>query len=161
MNGHSNNDDKPAGSGSQASEVKKAAEAAAQSEANEAASAAVKCDPSDDPKEVTIYRGLDATSPSQFRVDPDGVSTFETPSAGKKMQLPIKVRYKGEKKEGTEGELLDNDLKAQGGKAVYTPSHGGEGHWSLQFPGKSDDEVKKILSSTAKKKAVKTSDLPI
>jgi hypothetical protein len=66
------------------------------------------------------------------------------------MQLPIGLAYTGEKKSGTVGLLLDPKLQELGGIATYTPQFGGEGHWSIIFPGLSVEEMKKAMSQYAK-----------
>jgi len=100
----------------------------------------------DPPKEITLFRGLNSTAPSAFRVDPDGVSTFEVPSTTHKANLPIRAIYQGEKVPGTIATLPD----IKGGIAVYTPEHGGPLHWSLRFAGKSEQQIKDTLSQVAK-----------
>ena len=105
---------------------------------------------SDDNSEIiTVYRGINGTNPGAFRVDPDGVSTFEIPPPGFAFIVAFRVRYDRPKVQGKEGFLIDPEL--QGGTATYTPQHGGEGHWSLNFPGNSTEEIKKLLSEFAKK----------
>jgi hypothetical protein len=101
----------------------------------------------DDWDVITVYRGLNGTSPSAFRVDRDGVSVFETPPTGYKFVVGFLLRYKKPKLPNTVGVLLASVLKA--GTATYTPQWG-EGHWSLNFPGKTEDEIKKLLSEFAK-----------
>jgi hypothetical protein len=44
-------------------------------------------------EEITVYRGVNATNPGAFRVDPDGVSVFETLPAGYKFAIPFRLRY--------------------------------------------------------------------
>lgn len=46
---------------------------------------------------LTLYRGLNGTNPSAFRVDEDGVSVFEKPLPDYKFNLPIRARYEGKK----------------------------------------------------------------
>lgn len=96
---------------------------------------------------LMLYRGLNGTNPSAFRVDKDGVSVFENPLPDYKFNLPISVIYQGEKVAGTLAELLVPLLI--GGIAEYTPQFG-EGHWSLRFPGLEVSEVKDLLSKYAK-----------
>ncbi len=88
---------------------------------------------------LTLYRGLNGTNPSAFRVDEDGVSLFENPLPDYKFNLPIRAVYQGEKVAGTIAEIAEPMLK--GGIAEYTPQFG-EGHWSLHFPGLENQESK-------------------
>jgi hypothetical protein len=80
---------------------------------------------------LTLFRGLNGTNPSAFRVDEDGVSVFENPLPDCKFNLPIRAVYEGEKIPGTIAEIIEPMLK--GGIAEYTPQFG-ESHWSLRFP---------------------------
>lgn len=96
---------------------------------------------------LALYRGLNGTNPSAFRVDEDGVSVFEFPIEGYKFNLPIRARYKGEKTAGTIAELIEPTLKE--GFAEFTPQFG-DGHWSLKFPDLSPTVIKGILSKYAK-----------
>lgn len=96
---------------------------------------------------LTLYRGLNGTNPSAFRVDEDGVSVFESPLDDYKFNLPIRAVYHDEKVAGTIAELLEPML--HGGVAEYTPQFG-EGHWSLRFSGMDVHEVKNLLSKYAK-----------
>lgn len=73
---------------------------------------------------------------------------FEFPSPTHRMNLPIQAIYYGLKVEGTIGTLVDPALS--GGQAVYTPSLGGVGHWSLRFPNSSEQQIKQTLSNFAK-----------
>lgn len=96
---------------------------------------------------LTLYRGLNGTNPSAFRVDEDGVSVFENPLPDYKFNLPIRALYQDEKVAGTIAEIIEPML--QGGIAEYTPQFG-EGHWSLRFPDLEKQEVKILLSKYAK-----------
>ena len=96
---------------------------------------------------ITLYRGLNGTNPSAFRVDQDGVSVFEYPLPDYKFNLPISAIYQGEKVAGTVAHLHLPLLK--GGIAEYTPQFG-SGHWSLRFPDLEVFEVKNLLSKYAK-----------
>ena len=96
---------------------------------------------------LTLYRGLNATSPSAFRVDEDGISVFENPLSDYKFNLPIRVNCEGEQVAGVIAEIIEPIL--QGGIAEYTPQFG-EGHWSLRFPDLDIQEVKILLSKYAK-----------
>jgi hypothetical protein len=60
---------------------------------------------------LTLYRGLNGTNPSAFRVDEDGVSVFENELEGYKFNLPIKIIFEGEKTSGTVAKILDEELK--------------------------------------------------
>ncbi len=96
---------------------------------------------------LTLYRGLNGTNPSAFRLDQDGVSLFEQSLSGYKYNLPIRAIYRGEKISGMLAEITEPMLK--GGIAEYTPQFG-EGHWSLRFPNLSGQEIKNLLSKYAK-----------
>jgi len=96
---------------------------------------------------LTLYRGLNGTNPSAFRVDEDGVSVFEKPLPDYKFNLPVNVIYQGEKVSGTLAQVVLPMLK--GGVAEYTPQFG-DGHWSLRFPDLKVFEVKNLLSKYAK-----------
>lgn len=97
---------------------------------------------------LTLYRGLNGTNPSAFRVDEDGVSVFENPLPDYKFNLPIRaVYYEGEKVSGIIAKIIEPMLK--GGIAEYTPQFG-EGHWSLRFPELKTQDVKILLSQYAK-----------
>ena len=95
----------------------------------------------------TLYRGLNGTNPSAFRVDEDGVSVFENSLPDYKFNLPMCAVYQEEKMAGIIAEIIEPLL--QGGIAEYTPQFG-EGHWSLRFPGLEKQEVKILLSKYAK-----------
>lgn len=96
---------------------------------------------------LTLFRGLNGTNPSAFRVDADGVSVFESELANYKFNLPIRVVYAGEKTAGTVARLIETALPAA--IAEYTPQYG-EGHWSLRFPGLDRAQTKEALSRFAK-----------
>lgn len=96
---------------------------------------------------LTLYRGLNGTNPSAFRVDEDGVSVFENSLPDYKYNLPIHISYQGEKVSGTLAQLVTPMLKD--GIAEYTPQFG-DGHWSLRFSGLEVFEVKNLLSQYAK-----------
>jgi len=97
--------------------------------------------------EITLYRGLNGTNPSSFRVDEDGVSVFEFPIEGYKFNLQIRAIYKDEKTAGTIAELIKPTLTK--GFAEFTPQFG-EGHWSFKFPDLGSFEIKEMLSRYAK-----------
>jgi hypothetical protein len=71
---------------------------------------------------LTLYRGLNGTNPSAFRVDEDGVSVFENPLPDYKFNLPIRAVYEGEKAAGVIAKIIEPLLK--GGIAEYTPRFG-------------------------------------
>jgi hypothetical protein len=56
--------------------------------------------------ELTLYRGLNGTNPSAFRVNKDGVSVFENPLLDYKFNLPIRAIYEGEKIAGVLAEII-------------------------------------------------------
>ncbi len=96
---------------------------------------------------LTLYRGLNGTNPSAFRVDDDGVSVFENPLPDYKFHLPIRAVYEGEKAAGKIAKITEPILEK--GVAEYTPQFG-EGHWSLRFPELEAQDVKSLLSKYAK-----------
>lgn len=96
---------------------------------------------------LTLYRGLNGTNPSAFRIDEDGVSVFENPLPDYKFNLPMRAAYKGEKVSGVTAEIIEPILK--GGIAQYTPQFGA-GHWSLRFPDLEAQDIKNLLSKFAK-----------
>lgn len=96
---------------------------------------------------LTLYRGLNGTNPSAFRVDIDGVSVFENPLPEYKFNLPIRAVYRGEKPAGVLAQIIEPDL--QGAIAEHTPQFG-EGHWSLRFPDLEISEIENLLSKYAK-----------
>ncbi len=98
---------------------------------------------------LTLYRGLNGTNPSAFRVDEDGVSVFEFPLTDYKFNLSLRVIYQGEKEAAIIAEVMEPML--QGGIAEYTPRFG-DRHWSLRFPGVETETVKNLLSKYAKTK---------
>lgn len=96
---------------------------------------------------LTLYRGLNGTNPSAFRVDNDGISVFEHQLSDYKCNLPIRIYYTGEKVSGIVAEIIEPMLRD--GIAEYTPQFG-EGHWSLRFPDLEIQDVKNLLSAYAK-----------
>lgn len=96
---------------------------------------------------LTLFRGLNGTNPSAFRVDADSISVFEIPLEGYKFNLPIRAVYRGEKTAGTIAEIVETAL--HGAIAEYTPRYG-EGHWSLKFRNLDAQQTKEILSKFAK-----------
>ncbi len=96
---------------------------------------------------LTLFRGLNGTNPSAFRVDDDGLSVFENPLPDYKFNLPVRVVYRGEKISGIIAEVIEQMLA--GGIAEYTPQFG-ENHWSLRFPDLEVQDVKDLLSKYAK-----------
>ena len=96
---------------------------------------------------LTLYRGLNGTNPSAFRVDEDGVSVFESSLPDYKFNLPISAVYQGEKVAGVVARIIEPMLK--GGIAEYTPQFGA-GHWSLRFPDLEAQDTRNLLSKFAK-----------
>lgn len=96
---------------------------------------------------LTLYRGLNGTNPSAFRVDADGVSVYENSSRQYKYNLPIRVVYRGEKIVGTLAVIIETML--ENGIAEYTPQFG-DAHWSLRFPNLETPDIKILLSNYAK-----------
>ena len=56
---------------------------------------------------LTLYRGLNGTNPSAFRVDKDGVSVFENPLPDYKYNLQIRAVYRNEKVVGTIAVIIE------------------------------------------------------
>lgn len=96
---------------------------------------------------LTLYRGLNGTNPSAFRVDEDGVSMFENPLPDYKFNLTMNAVYEGEKVAGIVAQIVEPLL--EGGIAEYTPQFV-EGHWSLRFSGLEAQDIKNLLSKYAK-----------
>ncbi|MBA2735490.1 MAG: hypothetical protein H0U50_01755 [Pyrinomonadaceae bacterium] len=96
---------------------------------------------------LTLFRGLNGTNPSAFRVDEDGVSVFENPLPDYKFNLPIRAVVQNEKIAGVIAEIIEPMLK--GGIAEYTPKSG-KNHWSLRFPDLEAQDIKILLSKYAK-----------
>lgn len=96
---------------------------------------------------LTLFRGLNGTNPSAFRVDEDGISVFENALDDYKYNLQIHAEFEGDKVAGVIAEITDSDLA--GGIAEFTPQFG-EGHWSLRFPDLDVPETKNLLSKYAK-----------
>ena len=107
---------------------------------------------------IAVYRGLGGKksggvfsrpiySPSEFRVDPDGVSTFELAllPGNKPYAIGFGVKFQPPKIPGTTGPLehLPQCL------ATYTPPP--PGHWSINCTG-SADMTKQTLSAYAREK---------
>ena len=88
--------------------------------------------------DVTIYRGIDnknatyaKVADAQWRIDDDGMSTFELTQLPNNKPCMAAFRVIGPDSQPNEG-----DHGIIGGFypywAVYSPSHGGLGHWSVQ-----------------------------
>ena len=115
-------------------------------------------EPTDDSQQIITYRGLDGDfrngvyikpiySPSQFRVDSDGVSTFELAflPGNKPYSVGFNITIHTYKYPGITGQILG--LPECG--ATYTPDLGGEGHWSINCSG-GPETTKQTLSGYAK-----------
>ena len=61
--------------------------------------------------ELTLYRGLNGTNPSAFRIDADGLSVFETPLDGYRFNLTFQAIYAGDKTPGIIAELTPNAVR--------------------------------------------------
>jgi hypothetical protein len=94
--------------------------------------------------DVTVFRGVDRKNATfakinnaQWRIDADGLSTFEEQAFGEKgTGKPCQVYFviedvSSKPAQGTRGQIRDMPT---GYMAEYTPQHGGEGHWSIQAP---------------------------
>lgn len=69
------------------------------------------------------------------------------PDLNYKIALPFRLRYRKPKAAGTIGQLIAPPIP--GGTGTYTPQYG-PGHWSLNFAGFTDGEIKDALSKYAK-----------
>ena len=72
---------------------------------------------------------------------------FEYPDLTKPYNIRFQVTYPGEKVPGTIGRLYFQGLQV--GLAEFTPLHG-IGHWSVTFPGLSDEEGRDQLRDFAR-----------
>lgn len=97
--------------------------------------------------ELFLYRGLNGTNPSAFRIDDDGLSVYENKLDGYKYNLKFVAIYRGERVPGVIANLVDRQLLD--GIAEFTPQFG-QGHWPIRFPGRSASETKITLSKYAK-----------
>jgi hypothetical protein len=108
---------------------------------------------------VISYRGLDGeksknrtyyrrpqTNPGQFRLDPDGVSTFELAylPGNKPYAVGFRIQVEGLTRPGSIGPILNIPFSCTG---TYTPQYG-EGHWSINCVPR--EQTPKILSTYAK-----------
>lgn len=119
----------------------------------------------DEGVQVVIHRNLDGdpskdksyfkkpiTSPSQFRLDSDGVSTFELYAVpgNKPYMVTYNVWIKANYKPGDEGIVMGSQVyNGTHCTARYTPEHGGAGHWSVNCSPR--DETPVILSTLARR----------
>ncbi|MDK2123374.1 hypothetical protein [Parachitinimonas caeni] len=102
--------------------------------------------------DVEVYRGINRRNATyaqvnnaQWRVDPDGVSTFEN-ARFSAPQKPCRARFiilgvNAMPAPGIAGQIA---FMPEGYRGVYTPEHGGEGHWSLQAPAGTDNDAFKL-----------------
>lgn len=56
---------------------------------------------------LTLYRGLNGTNPSAFRVDEDGISVFEERLSEYRFNLNVRVSYEGEKISGITATVIE------------------------------------------------------
>lgn len=91
--------------------------------------------------DVTVYRATDRKNATyakvadgQWRIDPDGLSTFELANFNvttKACQITFVIQnVTSQPAPGTHGPVQN----MAGYNGVYTPEHGGDGHWSIQPP---------------------------
>ncbi|MGQ0540484.1 MAG: hypothetical protein ACT4O9_01380 [Blastocatellia bacterium] len=99
------------------------------------------------PIELILYRGLNGTNPSAFRIDDEGLSVFEKPLNDYKFNLRFAAIYFGTKDPGVLAELIHPMLA--GGIAEFTP-HFGDGHRSIRFPGR-DTQISKLSYRNVRK----------
>jgi len=92
--------------------------------------------------QVTVYRATDRRNAAdarindgQWRIDPDGMSTFEGPNftaANKPCRVSFVIlRVNSLPPQGTTGQVQGMPTGYVG---EYTPQHGGNGHWSIHGP---------------------------
>jgi len=92
--------------------------------------------------QLTVYRATDRKNATyarindgQWRIDPDGMSTFEGPNftaANKPCRVSIVIlRVNSLPPQGTTGQVQGMPTGYVG---EYTPQHGGNGHWSIHGP---------------------------
>lgn len=92
--------------------------------------------------QVTVYRGTDKKNAtdarinnSQWRIDQDGMSTFEGPDfdiRDKRCKVSFLIlNVNSRPAQGTTGQVQN---MPPGYVGVYTPQLGGDGHWSIQAP---------------------------
>ncbi len=92
--------------------------------------------------QVTVYRADDRKGANfarindgQWRIDPDGLSTFEGPNfnvANKPCRVSFVIlRVTSLPAQGTTGQVQGMPTGYVG---EYTPQHGGVGHWSIHGP---------------------------
>lgn len=119
--------------------------------------------------DVTVYRALNGkpkndtrspdgkcwngaqTSPSQFRIDPDGLSTFEDPP-GVGTTHPYRVRFVVTGVGACTNDSRDDNgpvTGMAGYRGTCSPQHGGQGHWSLDNTARSESEKKQEFSDHA------------
>jgi len=100
--------------------------------------------------DVSVYRGLQRKNATyakvatgQFRIDDDGLSTFEAAQFATKAttrQCKLQFTIEGVSSQpdnGTQGDINSMD----GYKGTYSPNLGGTGHWSIKNANRTDDEM--------------------
>jgi hypothetical protein len=115
--------------------------------------------------DFTIYRGLGGnvnktpcvtgpkTSPSEFRIDPDGLSTFQS-NVALDTSKPYRVGFlvtgapNDPPVQGDTGSVAN--VNGYTYTATYSPQLGGAGHWSLKNTTRTDQEMKNDFSAYAK-----------
>jgi len=106
--------------------------------------------------DVNVYRALgrkNATyakvNDDQFRVDDDGLSTFEAAEftvTNKQCKLVFVIKdVESKPEQDTEGTIEG----MEGYKGIYTPQHGGEGHWSIINSDKTKEEMQADFTTYA------------
>jgi RHS repeat-associated protein len=86
---------------------------------------------------IVLFRDVDTAKARDFRwrgpeKDPDGLSFFESPFRNpvpKKFSVGFRAKYYGLKRDGTPGGFVEQELLNI--PIIYSPSIGGEGHWSV------------------------------
>lgn len=111
-----------------------------------------------------VYRGLNGnvngtpcvtgpkTNPGEFRIDPDGLSTFQADvalDASKPYRVGFQVTGAPNDPpvQGDQGTTMVNNLAYT---ATYTPQFGGRGHWSLINPLRTEKEMKDDFAAYTK-----------
>ncbi len=100
--------------------------------------------------DVSVYRGLqrkNATyakvATAQFRIDNDGLSTFEAAQFATKAttrQCKLQFTIEGVNSQPNDGTQGDIDSMA-GYQGTYTSNLGGTGHWSIKNTNRTNDDM--------------------
>lgn len=114
--------------------------------------------------DFTVYRALTGkvnktpcvtgptTSPSEFRIDPDGLSTFQAGVAlldtkAYRLRFGVQNAPHDPPVDGDQGTVANVNGFVY--TATYTPLLGGDGHWSLKNANRTDAEMKADFAAYA------------